>query len=118
MHVEISQVKLLSWARSRLKIPPAAYFTINFYYTFSLKSYFETILHVCSPVMCFDAYFYFYFLRKKSQTLGLNLSGYCKVAVSDLCTYVSDSWEVRFATGRALKHIKRTKFYKRKKKLK
>ena len=45
-------------------------------------------------------------------------SFYYTVTVSDLCADVSDSWEVLFATGRALKHIKRTKFYKRKKKLK
>lgn len=115
MHVDLSQVKLLSWAQSRLKISPAACFAINFYYTFSLKSYIETILHVCSPVMCFDTFFK---KKKERQLLGLNLSGYCKVAASDLCAYVSDSWEVGFATGRALKHIKRTKFYKRKKKLK
>lgn len=38
--------------------------------------------------------------------------------LSELCAGVSDSWQVLSAEGRALQHIKRTKFYKRKKKLK
>lgn len=56
--------------------------------------------------------------KQKIQHPDPKLSVYCTVAISDLCAYVSDSWEVLFAAGRALKHIKRTKFYKRKKKLK
>lgn len=114
MHRNISLVKLLSQAPFRLKISPNAYLIIKFYSTRPFRIiYVESI--VCLPLLLSVLIL---FWREKTQLLGLNISGSHTVAASDLCAYVSDSWEVLFATGRALKHIKRTKFYKRKKKLK
>lgn len=71
---------------------------------------FNIFLFYFSPFESFDT-----FLEKEGSSSRLDTFLLLYSNVSDRCAYVSDSCEVLFATGRALNHIKRTQFYKRKK---